>query len=92
MYLLFISFSTVDHFLFYCKYILTRYTINGARILATYPMICIRATPCALTTVGSSSAAYWSPMLYEMLIANLPIIAIEADGIPIHKEKVLNAY
>lgn len=40
-----------------------RYTTNGASMLATYPMMWIKATPCARTTVGNNSAAYCSPML-----------------------------
>lgn len=65
-----------------------RYTTNGARILATYPIICIKATPWALTTVGNTSAAYWRPILYEMFIQNRPRIAREAVYIP---EKKISA-
>lgn len=66
-----------------------RYTTNGARILATYPIMCIKATPWALTTVGNTSAAYWRPILYEMFIQNRPRIAKEAVYIPENKISAL---
>lgn len=45
-------------------------------------MMWISDTPCARTTVGSSSAAYCSPMLYEMLTLKRPMMASDADTRP----------
>lgn len=63
-----------------------KYTTKGATMLATYPIMWINATPCALTTVGNNSAAYCNPILYEIFTLNLPNIANVAENAP----KILN--
>lgn len=48
----------------------TESVIYGAKVCATIPKIWIRDTPCDLTGVGKSSAAYWRLTLAAMFKQN----------------------
>lgn len=48
----------------------TESMIYGAKECATIPNIWIRDTPCDLTGVGKSSAAYWRPTLAAIFKQN----------------------
>ena len=52
------------------KDLVTESVIYGAKQCATIPKIWIKDTPCDLTGVGRSSAAYWRAMLATMFRQN----------------------
>lgn len=55
-------------------FITCKYITNGDNMFATYPKLCINATPCTLTTVGRYSAEICCAILYDQFTQNLPAI------------------